>query len=252
VNRECEMAVSALQQRQTCLRTHEESTSSISADAVGRRVVVALYYDRRKRWIPFSGILEQLSDGVLSVCWDTAGTIDGIYELSYVRERSLFTHSRGRENSIDLHDPPPMLLLPDVVATSLGSRLTERELIRHFMPQTSSASSEPQRRRSSHFYSPSSLSEKALTLTVAELTPYHEEKSGGTDADSASESGDSEFVFASESDTDSASTSSVPAWEMQKELRRLQHDDRGSDTSGSEQSDSELTCAHWELTSLVT
>ena len=177
-----------------------------SADAIrvaaraSARVVVAMFYDRYSRYVPFSGRLEERLVGStlqISVCFDSVACADGLYELSYRAERRLFACTQGRENEIDPEDPPPMAILSDFYSTRVEAMLTEADLVHYYANK---------RGRGARFDAPASLAERALAPTMAAITAWNEEM-GEASAESGSEAGTESWIVYGSSSSSSGGDS---------------------------------------------
>ena len=170
-------------QRRLNLMCHLDSSSVAPMPRlqqhVGHRVVCALFFDRPQKWLAFSGMLE-LDDGKFNVAWDSAVGPHGLYELDYQRQRRIM-ESTG-DNIIDPSDLPPMMLIPPSYP-ELGD-LAAQHLIAYYSSESESdtddgsigRSSLRVARRAGRFFRPASLAENSMALSLAALTPYHEEK----------------------------------------------------------------------------
>ena len=168
-----------------------------AAARAGARVVVAMYYDRYRRYVPFSGRLEKrLVDNMpqISVCFDSVACADGIYELSYRAERKLFAFTRGRENEIDPDDPPPLAILNEFYTTRVEAMLTEADLVHYYAKNCG---------RGARFDAPASLAERVLAPSVAAITAWNEEMGEASAQSGSDDGGGSSYI-----EYDSSSSSS--------------------------------------------
>ena len=176
VNSEWEAEASFLLKQLLEVRLQEERPRPTASrpffdSMLGQRVVVAFYYDRPRRWLAFSGLLEKhATDGFFDVCMDSVAGHLGIYDLRYRLQRELM--SMGF-NTINPEDPPPMLFLPPSYP-NICLKLVASDLIKYYTADADCEDAKEgtkERKREALFKRPASFAEDRLALPLSAITP---------------------------------------------------------------------------------